>query len=253
MPIAVGKELVRVATMEWPGYTNRDGSGLYFDILHAVYPSSRYRLEPAFYPFARAQQLLHAKETDVLLVENDVSLTDQAHYSYLIIDVGHVDYLHLKNLKVKNESSLGNLKLGWVRGYNFENKLFGTVKPKSIFTVREIPQGILMVKRGHLDVFIDYEYGVVEEAERAGIKLDDCVFTEGFKESFVVAFSKNNRGQGLLSDYNKGIERIYKSGRLAEIYNLYILSGEVTTEQVAYILNYLEEYFSDKTLGGKAH
>ncbi len=48
-----GGKVVTVATDSWLGYTNRDGSGYYFDILKRVFPETEWQLKIDIVPFSR--------------------------------------------------------------------------------------------------------------------------------------------------------------------------------------------------------
>jgi|GEM_PF-2794462 len=65
-PLSYAQE-IRVATDIWEGYSNRDGTGYYFDILREIYPSPEYVLKVSYVPFRRGLRMVETAREDVTL------------------------------------------------------------------------------------------------------------------------------------------------------------------------------------------
>ncbi|HOV15660.1 MAG TPA: hypothetical protein PK771_15335, partial [Spirochaetota bacterium] len=61
-----GKQIL-IVTDEWEGTTNKDGTGLYFDIIREVFKEDGYTFNIKFYPYARSVYLLERKEADLVI------------------------------------------------------------------------------------------------------------------------------------------------------------------------------------------
>lgn len=56
-----------VATDEWSSYTNKDGTGYYFDVLRAIFPAPEYELDIKIVPYARSLSMVKDGSAQVVL------------------------------------------------------------------------------------------------------------------------------------------------------------------------------------------
>ncbi len=55
-----------VVAEKWEGYTNDDGTGLYWELLRLVYEPIGIKLKYKNFPYARAQKMVRGKKADAI-------------------------------------------------------------------------------------------------------------------------------------------------------------------------------------------
>ncbi|GAK53370.1 hypothetical protein U14_04635 [Candidatus Moduliflexus flocculans] len=213
---------IRLMTSEWPGYTNKDGTGLYFDVIKAVYEPEGIQIIFELLPWKRAQALV--KKTADAIVGETILPEEDYLYPEWPIDVEEVTVM-FKKTKIaewKGETSLENKTVGWIRGYDFQMYLHTAMK---ILEVDNLKSGLLMLDAGRIDFLIDYE-DLVEEAVENIRKTDKSDFDRSQYQmeslrlgaKVYVAFVNSARGKRLVEIFNRRMAQLYESGVLDTMY-----------------------------------
>jgi len=213
---------IRLLTSEWPGYTNKDGTGLYFDVIKAVYEPEGIQIVFQLLPWKRAQSLV--KKTADAIVGETILPEEDYLYPEWPIDVEEVTVMFKKTAiaEWKGEASLENKTVGWIRGYDFQMYLQTAMKIQEVDTLQS---GLLMLDNGRLDVLIDYEDLIAEEVENIRkTEKPDFDLSKYQMESLrlgakvYVAFVNSARGKRLVEIFNRRMAQLYESGKLDEMY-----------------------------------
>jgi len=108
-----------MASEEWTNATNRDGTGLYWDILRAVYEPLGIKTKFVIQSYNGSVKLVTKKRVDVA-VGIYPDLIKGAHFSQFPIVKDYVLVLFKKNrLNTWNgQESLQNKEVGWIQGYS---------------------------------------------------------------------------------------------------------------------------------------
>jgi polar amino acid transport system substrate-binding protein len=219
--LAIGAEenitQIKLMTAEWPGYTNQDGTGLYFDVLKAVYEPVGITIAYELLPWKRAQKLVKEK-ADALVGENFLPDVEYL-YPKWPIDVEELTVIFKKSRVAdwQGEASLEHKQVGWIRGYHFDQ--FFHVK-MDFLEIDELRNGLLMLDKDRLDFLIDYEDGLKEEIGR----LKDFDVTQyrmeplRVGEKVYVAFVDSPRGRKLVEIFNIRMTQLFESGELDRLY-----------------------------------
>ncbi len=113
---------IRAASEEWAGYTQADGQGMGWDILRAVFEPEGVKLEIRSVPYTRSIGLVQRGEMDAQVGayrdETEGLLYPQWHY-----DVDHIYALGLASKPSPTLATIGNYRLVWMRGYEYNNYL----------------------------------------------------------------------------------------------------------------------------------
>ena len=208
---------IRLVTSEWPGYTNKDGTGLYFDVIKAVYEPVGIKVEFELVPWKRAQKMVKEK-ADALVGEY---FLPKAGYLYpkWPIDVEDLTILFKKGkiAEWKGEASLENKKVAWIRGYDFQENI--KIKME-ISEIDEVKSGLLMLAKDRIDFLVDYEDSIKEEAQ----KMRDFDLAQNqmeqlrLGEKIYVAFVNSERGKKLVEIFDTQMAQLYESGVLDTMY-----------------------------------
>jgi polar amino acid transport system substrate-binding protein len=213
---AADKKLL-VVTDEWEGYTNKDGSGMYYDLLNAGIGKDSYTA--ALMPWKRAQKEFADGKHDVLLGADTEA---KGAFPVRPIDVNTFGVLYSKAAipEWKSDDVMKDKRIVWVRGYNIEKFMPSLTKYEE---VGNIEQGMKMVASGRADVFVDY----VEDMEKLVPKLKVDMKKFAFAKSSIpggytyVCFRDSDAGRALAKKFDENLAKLDAEHKLKTIYEKY--------------------------------
>ncbi|SFX76435.1 MULTISPECIES: ABC transporter substrate-binding protein [unclassified Pseudomonas] len=204
---------VRAVSEEWSDYTQADGKGMAWDILREVFEPEGVRLEIRSVPYTRSIGLVQRGEADVqvgaYLDESEGVLYPKWHY-----DVDHIYALGLASKPTPTLATIGNYRLVWMRGYEYNNYL------PNIRRFNEIHRsvGILpMLLHDRADFYID----ALMEIEDVLSKADN---PQQYKLSPLInlplylGFANTENGKALSALFDRRMEILVRSGQLKPIF-----------------------------------
>ena len=114
---------VVIETAVWPGFTNADGSGAYFDLIRQVLPPADYPLDIRINHLGRAWLTVQRGQADLGLglTQYDIQAF-QLERSALPYDEDVIVALYLPSrvpAAALNPTGLATLQLGWEKSYNY--------------------------------------------------------------------------------------------------------------------------------------
>ena len=205
---------IRLASEVWQDHTNADGSGLAWDILRQVFEPEGIELVIQSVPYTRSIGLVQRGEADAWVgsyrneVDADV-LYPRWHY-----DVDQISALGLVGQPVPSQATLGEFRLVWMRGYEYQRYL------PNLKHYREIQRrsGILpMLDYGHADFYIDAQTEVDEvlggAADRAGYRVTPLI-----RLPLYLGFADNPRGRALAQLYDRRMAQLVESHSLRPLF-----------------------------------
>ncbi|NVZ70912.1 substrate-binding periplasmic protein [Pseudomonas costantinii] len=204
---------VMLASEEWNDYTNKDGSGLAWDILRQVFEPAGITLQTRSVPYTRSVGLAQRGEVDGWVG----SYRDEARgvlYPHWNFDSDHIYALGLATTPTPSIATLGNYRLAWVRGYKYEEYLPNIHR----FNQIERRDGILpMLQYGRADFYIDAhseaKYVLGQSDEPSKFKL-----THIAELPLYIGFADNERGRALMAVYDQRMAALVVSGELKPIF-----------------------------------
>lgn len=208
---------IKIVTEEWEDCTNADGSGIYFDIVREVYEKNGYKLEVSVMPYIQAKKRVQAGESDMVLgvYEGEETGVIFPKYHFSSDDV---TVLYLKEGSYKNEKSLENKNVGWIRGYSFEKYIKINM---NIQKLDERESGVNMLVKKRLDYFIDNIYDIESTIE--DLKLDSSKFETKLIKflNLYPCFANNEKGKTLSKIWDKEMDKLVKNGKIKELHKEY--------------------------------
>lgn len=204
---------VMLASEEWNDYTNRDGSGLAWDVLRQVFEPVGITLQTRSVPYTRSVGLAQRGEVDGWVG----SYRDEAKgvlYPRWNFDSDHIYALGLATAPTPSVATLGNYRLAWVRGYKYDEYLPNVHR----FNQIERRDGILpMLEHGRADFYID----ALTEANYVLSQADEpgkFILTHIAELPLYVGFADNERGRALMAVYDQRLAALIKSGELKPVF-----------------------------------
>lgn len=217
LPLAADN--IRLMTKSWPGFTNEDGSGGYFELVQLALQPKPGELQLEFSNFNRALVLVEKQQADVVL-----AVTKEDGNKLLLsaepIDFDTITAVYSQRLQLQGPlqlSALSELRLAWDLAYNY-----GAVLGLSAegFEVHSVQQGLELVAKGRIDVYLA-EHADLVEGGGPLLKSHKLLQQEILQVPVYVGFSRSVRGTMLKKRWDKGIAALKQSGALRQLYLRY--------------------------------
>jgi len=204
---------IMLASEEWNDYTNKDGTGLAWDVLRQVFEPAGIKVQTRSVPYTRSVGLAQRGEVDGWVG----SYRDEAEdvlYPHWNFDSDHIYALGLASTPAPTVATLGNYRLAWVRGYKYEEYLPNVHR----FNQIERRDGILpMLEHARADFYID----ALTEARYVLSQADEpskFALTPIAELPLYIGFADNERGRGLMAVFDQRMAALVKSGELKPIF-----------------------------------
>lgn len=204
---------VVLASEEWSNYTNKDGSGLAWDVLRQVFEPADITVQTRTVPYTRSIGLAQRGEVDgwVGAYRDEASGVLYPHWHF---DADHIYALGLATAPTPSLATLGNYRLAWVRGYKYEAYLPNLHR----FNQIERRDSILpMLQHARVDFYID-------SLTEANLVLRQSDEPSQFKLTHIaelplyVGFADTERGRALMAVYDRRMAALVDSGELKPIF-----------------------------------
>ncbi|OPB13573.1 ABC transporter substrate-binding protein [Pseudomonas fluorescens] len=204
---------VVLASEEWSNYTNKDGSGLAWDVLRQVFEPADITVQTRTVPYTRSIGLAQRGEVDgwVGAYRDEASGVLYPHWHF---DADHIYALGLATAPTPSLATLGNYRLAWVRGYKYEAYLPNLHR----FNQIERRDSILpMLQHARVDFYID-------SLTEASLVLNQSDEPSQFKLTHIaelplyVGFADTERGRALMAVYDRRMAALIDSGELKPIF-----------------------------------
>ncbi|HCS44995.1 MAG TPA: ABC transporter substrate-binding protein [Pseudomonas sp.] len=209
----VAPSVIHLASEEWEDYTAADGHGLGWDVLREVFEPAGVKLDIRTEPYIRSMGLAQRGEVDACVGSYHDEASDLL-YPRWNFDTDHIYALGLSSNPVPTPETLGNYRLAWVRGYDYQDYL------PNVHRYNEVMRrtGILsMLVHNRADFYIDALTEVDYVVRRAR---DPSQFrrTHIAELPLYLCFADTPRARTLMALFDQRMETLVESGRLKPIF-----------------------------------
>ena len=213
---AYAADTIRISSEYWADATNRDGSGLYWDIVRAVYEPAGIDVERRIVPYARSIREVMATGKADAWVASYMDEVDGALYPEWHFDADYVAAVYdpERVSEVNGESSLRGRRVAWMRGYAYDDYLSVPVD-ETLVDDRE--GGLRMVEEGRIAFFIDAQVEVDAALEATGLGdvLDSATVLQ---LPLYLGFDDTDRGRELRAIWDRRFPQLLKDGTISRLY-----------------------------------
>lgn len=201
----------------WEGLTNRDGTGLYHEILNKLFALYDIKVKRQFVPSERAYDLVRDGKADFMTchdyVEPPLMLAEHPMFegTYFV-------FFRKSNIGTwRDEDSLRGRTVAWRIGYYDQHNFPVRVVPK------EVKTGVAalgMVVLDRVDFYVDDISFIQDSVRNAEIDFDPELFDTRpvGRRTYHPVFLDSERGRRVMELYDRGMETLYRSGELSRIY-----------------------------------
>ncbi|MGE6793197.1 amino acid ABC transporter substrate-binding protein, PAAT family [Pseudomonas guineae] len=205
---------IRIASEAWEGYTHADGSGLAWDIFRAVYEPVGVQISIQSVPYTRSIGLVQRGAADAWAGSYLNEVARGVFYPRRHYDIDQIVALSLLDKPVPTLGSLGEFRLAWMRGYEYQHYL------PNLQQYREVLRrdGVLdMLEVGRADYYLD-ALTEVEDLLRAANQPARYRVTPLIKLPIYLGFAETPRGHILAELYDTRMEKLIADGSLRPIF-----------------------------------
>lgn len=206
---------IRLVSERWLDHTNRDGSGLGWDIMRVVFEPAGVKVSWRNEPYLRSIGLVQRGEADAWLGAYRGEIRGKVIYPRHPYDADRITALGLADHPAAKLEELGNWRLAWMRGYAFEDYLPGQLK----FTEIERRSGVLtMLERGHMDFYIDASTEVDELLASQPQQAERFRSHALMRLPLYAGFADTARGRALAELFDRRMVELLANGELKPIF-----------------------------------
>lgn len=204
---------VLLVSEEWADYTNRNGTGLAWELMRKVYGPVGYRVVTRTEPYIRAVGLVQRHEADAWVGSyRDETQSVYPHWNY---DNDHIYALGLSSRPSPDINLLGQYKLAWVRGYEYQQYLPSIKR----YTQVQRRAGVLaMLDLGRADYYID-ALNEIQGMLKASPRQSSYKVTHLIDLPLYLGFADTPKGRQLRDLFDQRMDELVPSGQLRELFN----------------------------------
>ena len=206
---------IHFVSEEWEGFTNADGTGLYWDIFRRIYEPVGISVTFDIVPYIRATKMVQDQQTDaaaaVYADEFTPALFPKWHFDSEVVSA------LFKKGKVaswEGEASLSG-RLGWIRGYEYDQYLSNTYE---FVEVDSRKSAFKMLEFGHLDFFLDAATDLQTAMEKGEVDSEQFQMETVLQLNLYLAFAENDRGRQLMEIFDTRMTELIASGELKPLF-----------------------------------
>ena len=205
-------------TPAWEGLTKEDGTGLYHELISAIYGSVGIKVVVNYRPWARAVFDVENGTADFTGGDSRSSKFAQPNTPI----IRHTELIFFKKKTVPSYRGIEDLssKNGvWIMGYtdNFPRQFKKHLKGNG----NASRNGALkMVLLGRADYYLDNDYQLPQTLKEYEGLYTASEYDTGtvYIEDLFMCFTKSPRGQRLAELFDQGMKKLSESGELKKIY-----------------------------------
>jgi len=230
-------------TQEWKGVTNRDGSGLYNDIMRALFTPHGLTVKNTYVPFRRAIIDVEWGVADIAGGTNNQS-TKYIRSRYPIW-VSRSSALFRKELLPEWQ---GFDTIATNQDLIVSAPHLGEQIGLDVYEVRNRPLGIKMLLRGHMQYYVDDNAILIDLVKNKGeglafeegetsktlgdVDWSQFVIREIKTKEWYMVFPNNERGRWVRNIFDSGFKKLHKTGELQKMYDHWGL-GDCAPKELA--------------------
>ncbi|WP_421901254.1 substrate-binding periplasmic protein [Maridesulfovibrio sp.] len=221
--------IIQYHTQEWKGVTNRNGTGLYHDIMKAIFTDKGYKVETSYFPFKRALMNIRKGGADISggieKTSDDYLYSRYPTWVYRIAVMFNKKLLPswqgIKTITDNINQTVAPPMQGKEYGINTKEirTRYAALKLLFMGRVKYYLDDCTILK----DVMKNKGNGIAFEEGKDASELrhmDWSQFTiqELSRREWVMVFPKTERGRQVREIYDSGFKQLYESGELHKMY-----------------------------------
>jgi polar amino acid transport system substrate-binding protein len=218
LPAMAGNKPTEIilASEEWTNATNRDGTGLYWDILRAVYEPVGIKTKFIIQSYNGSVSLVKKNQVDaaVGIYPDMIQGTLAAQYPFV---KDYVLVLFKKNRlsQWNGQETLRNKKIGWITGYDYDQFLEVPVIKKESPSREEI---LRLLDQDRVDFFMDTRNDMESVLNKGIVQVTLYTVETVLELDRYIVFANNRKGNTLKKIFDHRFPDLVKSGEIERLF-----------------------------------
>lgn len=208
------------ATPEWDGYTNKDGSGIYNEIIKKIFNKKGIRVRIIYLPWKRSLYMIKTGKFDISGADETLTTNFLFSNKPVILTQEYIFFKKIKKPEFTKNNFHFNTTGAWIRGYLDNSKLKNL---KGIET-NQRESAAKMVLSGRADYYLDNLYQMNKTLKILNYHKTQYSKKSVIKVKLYFLFSRNNRGYFFKQIFDEEFLKMHKEGTLKKIYYKYQLN-----------------------------
>jgi polar amino acid transport system substrate-binding protein len=205
-----------MASEEWTNATNRDGTGLYWDIIRAVYEPVGIKTKFIIQSYNGSVKLVKKNRVDAAVGIYPEIIPGALFSRYPFIK----DYVLVLFKKDKldqwnGHESLQNRKVAWIRGYSYDEFLEVPVVKREITNRYNI---LRLLDNDQVDFFLDTRNDMESVLNKAGVEVSRYTVETVLELDRYLVFANNLKGRKLKKIFDHRFPRLVQSGEIERLF-----------------------------------
>lgn len=213
-------QLVISTSPSWDSFTNRDGTGLYHEILYHVFAPHQIKVIHKYTNAKRGIHMVQTGQADFYTCRSEVDDFPDLFLGRYQMYEGKFYAIFKKNRipDWQGNASLAGRKVAWRRGYYTASEM------KADIIVREVDSGrsaLGQLIMDRVDFYVD-DLNLINESMSKSefpVSRGDYRIEPVGRRTYHPVFKKNSRGKIILDLYDRGMEHLHRSGKLRQIFD----------------------------------
>jgi polar amino acid transport system substrate-binding protein len=210
---------ITLASDTWHDLTRKDGTGLYFDLIRAVFARAGVQVSTQIMPYARSVAMVRDQRVDAWVAsfmhEKDFPLYPKWHFDR---NAQMVVFRADSATPFRDEASLAHRKVAWLRDFGLDRYIKAPMQATEVDT---IASAFGMLQRKRVDFFIGAQSDLADHIRDA--KVDMSAYRMEFVKhlGLYLAFANTPKGAALRTLWDAEMETLHRDPAFRAIYKQY--------------------------------
>jgi len=205
-----------LASEEWLNATNRDGTGLYWDIFRAVYEPVGIRTKFVIQSYNGSVKLVEKSRVDAAVGIYSDRVRGGLTSQYPFVK-DYILALFKKNElnQWNGQESLQNKKVAWIKGYAFEKYLETPVIKKEFYSRDYI---LYQLDNDRVDFFLDTRNDIESVLNKGIVEVSHYTVETVLELDRYLVFADSRRGRKLKQIFDSRFPQLVKTGEIERLF-----------------------------------
>ncbi|MBL4911103.1 MAG: transporter substrate-binding domain-containing protein [Alteromonadaceae bacterium] len=204
-----------ISTPEWKNWTNKEGTGFYFELAKLIYQPLGYKISYKIVPFARAKLLVKYKKTDAIFSLYERDEQDDILTPKYPIDAGSIMVMFNKRIIWEGIKSLQHKNVIIPRSYRYANEIKTDFKAME---VNDSKHGMLMLLKGRAPFFITDSDEMAQLQQELDVDVAQFHTEMVYSKNLYMAFAKTDKGKLLAKEFDQRMKSLISQGVIKQLY-----------------------------------
>ena len=206
---------ITLASESWENATNKDGTGMYWDLFRAIYEPMDITVIIKIRSYAGSIEMVKNKKADAM-VAAALNEIEEFNYPKWHFDTENVTALFKKDKTWKNAESMKGKKVAFIKDYGYDEYFDFPVVVKEFDNRNSI---LRVLDKGRVDYWIDAKEDIEDFFKKTSIDATPYRMEIIQSLKLYLGFAGTERGKKLADIFDRQFEKLLESGEIQKIHD----------------------------------